>query len=223
MSQPWAELMQQALSAEVTPHRDAMRRVGEATRSVIDHVVATRAPEEALATVAEVLEAVARSLAHYPQGRLYEGFGETANAGDPHAFFDNSPIIGIANPLAPPIKLTIEGDVVAGQVTFGAAYEGPPGCVHGGYLAAAFDDVLGMVQATTGRPGMTGRLTVSYRQPTPLHVPLRYEGRVERIEGRKIFTRGECLNGDEVTCEAEGLFISVDFEQIAKLYDKRGR
>ena len=30
---------------------------------------------------------------------------------------------------------------------FGAAYEGPPGSVHGGIIAAAFDEVLGMTQS----------------------------------------------------------------------------
>ena len=44
-------------------------------------------------------------------------------------------------------------------VTFGSAYEGPPGCVHGGYVAAAFDEMLGFVQSLGGNPGMTARLT----------------------------------------------------------------
>jgi Thioesterase superfamily len=217
----WADRMQAALSREVTPRRAAMRRAGEATRQVIDRIVATRAPLDALEEAAEALEQVAETLGRYPQGRLFEGFGETANAGDPHAFFDNSPIIGPANPLAPPIEMTIEKDVVIGHVCYGSAYEGPPGCVHGGYIAAAFDEVLGMTQSITGRPGMTGTLTVRYRRPTPLHADLRFEGRVEKVEGRKIFTVGQSFAGDELTCEAEGLFISVDFAKIAELYDKR--
>lgn len=233
----WADAVREALSREVTPQRSAARRVGVAMRDLISHVVATRAPVEALEGVAEVLEALTRTVAKYPQGRLYEGFSESANAGDPHAFFDNSPIIGLANPLAPPVQMSIEdddaggdvdgdgagGQVVVGRVTFGAPYEGPPGCVHGGYIAAAFDEVLGMTQSITGRPGMTGTLTIRYRRPTPLFAELRFEGRVDRVEGRKIFTVGRSFANGELTCEAEALFISVDFAKIAELYDKRPR
>ena len=62
-----------------------------------------------------------------------------------------------------------------GLVRFGSAYEGPPGHVHGGFVAAAFDEVLGYVQSLGGRPGMTGTLTVRYRSPTPLYTELRFE------------------------------------------------
>ena len=65
-------------------------------------------------------------------------------------------MIGRANPLAPPIALELDDDRIVGRVTFGAAYEGPPGCVHGGYVAAAFDEVLGATQSLSGAPGMTG-------------------------------------------------------------------
>lgn len=210
------------MSQEAGPQRAAARRVGEALRQLIDHVVATSAPAEALEGVAEMAEALTRTIAKYPQGRLYEGFSESANSGDPHAFFDNSPIIGRANPLAPPIAITVQEDrSVVGEVCYGAAYEGPPGCVHGGYVAAAFDEVLGMTQSLTGKPGMTGTLTVRYRRPTPLHADLRFEGRVDRIDGRKIFTVGQSFANGELLCEADAVFISVDFAKIAELYAKR--
>ena len=66
----------------------------------------------------------------------------------------------------------------------GRPYEGPPGHVHGGFVAAAFDEVLGFVQSTTGQPGMTGTLTIRYRKPTPLDTDLRFEATVQRVEGR---------------------------------------
>ena len=223
----WADAINNALSREVTPQRAAARRVGEALRRLVNNVVATRAPLEALEGVAEMVEALTRTVEKYPQGRLYDGFSESGPSGDPHAFFDNSPIIGRANPLAPPITMRIEedeaGTVVIGEVCYGAPYEGPPGCVHGGFVAAAFDEVLGMTQSVTGKPGMTGTLTIRYRKPTPLFADLRFEGRVERVEGRKIFTVGRSYANGELTCEAEAVFITVDFAKIAALYDKRPR
>ena len=74
-----------------------------------------------------------------------------------------------------------------------------------------------------GAPGMTARLTVNYRKPTPWGMPLRFEGRIERREGRKVFTTGTCYAGDLLTAEAEALFISVDFTRLAELAADRQR
>ncbi|HET9443107.1 MAG TPA: PaaI family thioesterase, partial [Acidimicrobiales bacterium] len=130
--------------------------------------------------------------------------------------FDSSPLIGRTNPLAPPMELQVVEGRVVGQARFGSAYEGPPGAVHGGFVAAAFDEVLGMAQSMSGKPGMTGTLTVRYRRPTPLHTDLRFEAELVRTEGRKIFTTGRVHAGDEMTAEAEAVFISVDFAKMVE-------
>ena len=83
-------------------------------------------------------------------------------------------------------------------------------------MAAAFDEVLGSTQSLSGSPGMTGRLTVSYRSPTPLETELRFVGWLERVEGRKIFTQGELWAGDRLCAEAEGLFISIQPGQVRR-------
>ena len=140
---------------------------------------------------------------------------------EPDAFFDHSPMIGRANPLAPPIALELSDDLVVGRVRFGSAYEGPPGCVHGGYVACAFDEILGAAQTFSGTPGMTGTLTIRYRKPTPLHADLRFEGRFDRKEGRKVFTSGQVYAGDLLTAEAEGIFVSIPFERFAQLRAQR--
>ena len=124
--------------------------------------------------------------------------------------FDYSPLIGRSNPLAPPVVMHADPDgTVRGRVTFGSAYEGPPGCVHGGLVAAAFDEVLGYAQIFSGRPGMTGKLEVFYRAPTPLHRELRFTARVDRREGRKVFVQCQLHAGDQLCAEATGLFISM--------------
>jgi len=107
------------------------------------------------------------------------------------------------------------------SVTFGSAYEGPPGSVHGGYVAAAFDEVLGFVQATTGNPGFTGTLTIKYRNPTPLHTELRFHGEVVRTEGRKTWAVGRLYAGDALCAEAEALFISAKPGSMDDLFEKR--
>ena len=199
------------------------RRLAKAMREVIDRLITSDAPEDELRAAADALERYAQRLAAHPRRVMPLGFGETANAGDVAAFFDYSPLIGRSNPLAPPIFLTVDGKVVHGTVRFGRAYEGPPGHVHGGFVAAAFDEVLGFVQSTTGQPGMTGTLTIRYRRPTPLDTDLRFEATVQRVEGRKIFAEGRLYDGDALTAEAEGIFISVDLVKMQTLVEAKRR
>jgi acyl-coenzyme A thioesterase PaaI-like protein len=140
--------------------------------------------------------------------------------------FEHSPFIGRSNPLAPPMHLREVNGVVEGDVRFGSAYEGPPGCVHGGYIAGAFDELLGATQSLSGNPGMTGRLSVDYRSPTPLHTELRMRGELTAVEGRKILTKGwlyapEADGSERLCAEADGLFVSIDFSRFATLKTKR--
>lgn len=211
------------------PRRAVFARVGNATRRVIGSLVATTAGNDELGKVANAIEEVASLLDQYPQGRKYEGFSEAANSGSPGGFFDHSPLAGVANPLAPPIHFEIpsfeSSDIkrVIGRVKFGSAYEGPPGCVHGGFLAAAFDELLGRAQSLSGSPGMTANLNVNYRKTTPLNHELEFEGFLVEVDGRKVYTKGVCRHDGVITAEAEALFISIDFEKLASLAQSQNR
>jgi acyl-coenzyme A thioesterase PaaI-like protein len=139
-------------------------------------------------------------------------------------FMDRSPFMGLMNPLAPPMSARLDPDdgewgSVHCTVTFTEPFEGPPGHVHGGFLAGVFDEILGQAQSLSGRPGMTGKLSISYRAPTPLFTELHLRGWIERIEGRKIFTHATLHNGATLCCEADGLFISMP-EDLRHLLQK---
>jgi len=130
---------------------------------------------------------------------------------DPNEFFPYSPVVGALNPIAPPVRMwRADGDAgqeVHGEATLGAAYNGPPDCVHGGVIAEVFDELLGCVCVTNGIGGFTGTLTVVYRSTTPLSQPLTLRGWHDRSEGRKVFAKGTLHHGDTLCAEAEGIFI----------------
>ena len=134
-------------------------------------------------------------------------------------FVDRSPITGQANPLAPPavLRRDMEARRVTGEVTFDAAFEGAPGIVHGGFVAALLDEALGMATIFSGSTGMTVELVTRYRRHTPVATPLHLEARLVSAEGRRIRTAGELLCGDDVIAEASGLFIAVDSGKFAEL------
>jgi acyl-coenzyme A thioesterase PaaI-like protein len=204
----------------------AVRDLADAVRALIHQMVATEAPAEVFAGVADELRSVAQRFSPYPKQHLFEGIREAATADadslmeDYEGPFDLSPLMGRANPLAPPLRLEVHGDHVTGTVTFDRGYEGPPGCVHGGMVAAAFDELLGLVQMMAGNPGMTGRLVVHYRSPTPLETELQLRGTIERTEGRKTTCVGQIFAGDRLCAEAEGLFVAVDPARFAALAEQ---
>ena len=68
--------------APATGRRAEAHRLANAMRRVIDHLVQVAAPEQDLAAAADALERYAKRLAKYPISRAYEGFAESANAGE---------------------------------------------------------------------------------------------------------------------------------------------
>jgi acyl-coenzyme A thioesterase PaaI-like protein len=209
----WGELLR-AGREKVPPRRADLRRLAAAARLLSDRMVANTDDEETISRVADAVEAAVALLSGGGRSS-YEAFAAALESGDdPGAFFDHSPVLGLSNPGAPPIELDLIDGRVHGRAVFGSAYEGPPGCVHGGWVAAAFDEVLGSAQSAVERPGMTGTLKVIYRSPTPLFTELTFDAAVERVERRKIFVRGTVHAGDRLCAEAEGIFISIDRDKF---------
>lgn len=218
--------MRDALNQRVAEHHVVMGAradLANATRTIIDELMRSTADDADLEVAAELVVRAAALLRDRGHDRGYQGVAEGSLVKDHSGFIDFSPLIGVLNPLAPPIDVRFndDHDVIA-TCTYGAAYEGPPGCLHGGFIAAGFDEVLGFAQAFSGSPGMTGRLSISYRSPTPLFREVTYVGRLDRIDGRKIYTSATLSAGDRLCAEAEGLFISMKPEVFERLMKLRG-
>lgn len=136
-------------------------------------------------------------------------------AGYPRGFLERSTVSGVLNPLAPPMVLS-QGEVVVGEVVYGPAYEGAPGCVHGGHVALAFDHVAGRVASRIG-PVLTGKLAVRYLKPTRLARTIRYEARLRTSRHRLITVDCVALDGDTRTATAEILFVELSPAYMAEV------
>ena len=196
-------------------------RLAEALRKLIEHAVVSDVPDDEVVEIAAQLEAIDERLKKYPQSRFRPR--DIPDFSDLQATFRGDPIMGEHNPLAPPVRVTKDGEKIHARATLGAPYEGPPGYVHGAIIAGIFDMMLGMANIAGGNPGMTGTLTVKYLRPTPLHTELVFEARTDRVDGRKTHTTGTLRIGDEVFAEAEAVFIRIRMERAIEYLEKLQR
>ncbi|MFD4180922.1 PaaI family thioesterase [Rhodococcus sp. NPDC058514] len=189
-------------TAELDRRRALYGPLTQAVRDLVDATIRTEVDHGVIREVhAEVVAATAKLRARQIDG----GFGMRFTAdGEPMAWGNAG--IGLRNALAPPLSVEADDNGVHWtEVTLGAAYEGPPGQVHGGICALVLDHLLGTT-ASSIEPRFTGTLTLRFRRGTPLG-PLRAEARIERNEGRKTVVVGTLSDADGVTVEAEGIFI----------------
>lgn len=96
-------------------------------------------------------------------------------------------VCGVNNPFG--LKLRFEtltpGEVEA-HVIIGENYQGYPGVVHGGIVAAMLDEVAGRSHMGGDPPRFmfTGRLEIRYVKNVPVGKPLRLVGQAGRTRGR---------------------------------------
>ena len=186
---------------------DPRERLADAIREVIDHIVDSKAPAEVFEQAAQEVGRLVELLGPHPRrGPKSPNLPDLTNL---QSTFWRDPVVGRSNPVAPPVDVTIDGDVVTGRTTLGFAYEGPPGYAHGAVIAGIFDQILGLANLAIGNVGMTGTLTIRYRKPTPLQTELVFAARTDRVSGRKIYVKGTVHAGDTLTAEAEGLFVNL--------------
>ena len=205
--------MRQAAQRAEGPWR-AKRALAAALRELLEHLPSTAASERELEALLPAIRDAAHGFA--AAGRAPVASQPASLYAGMENFQDTGPIVGLSNPLAPPLEFTVDpvAQVARGSGRFGAAYEGAPGLLHGGILAAAFDELLGVATVFSGGAGMTRELTVRYLRPTPIGVELLFTARLERTEGRRLFVSAEVEADGIRTAEASGVFTAVRGEKF---------
>ncbi len=103
-----------------------------------------------------------------------------------------------------------DGDEVVTSHVFTQAQSGAPGIAHGGAVATVVDDLLGYLLYVVRKPGVTRKLEVEYLKPVLLGRPYEVRGRVESVDGRKIWVSCTGKDSEGVpTVRGSGLFLEV--------------
>ena len=153
----------------------------------------------------------------------------------PQANSRNCFVCGLENPFGLHLRFyeTSPGEVTA-EYTVPEHFQGYPGVVHGGIVAAMLDEVCGRVHMSGDPPRFlyTARLEVRYRQNVPVGEPLRLVGRAARSKGRTATATGEIYGPEGILlAEADALLVNVPEDVVAtvdlealgwKVYEESG-
>lgn len=194
-------------SDEIARQRKRYEPLTASVRELIDATLRTEVDDEVTASARADIEAATAKLRNLQlDGTLGIGLtpdGETVAWGNV--------AIGPRNPLAPPLVVQHDGPGRAHlDVHLGAAYEGAPGHLHGGYSALVLDHLLGAVASydDPDTAAATGTISFRYQRPTRLG-RVHAEAEIQRTEGRKIFIVGHLADAEGATVTAEGVFIVI--------------
>jgi len=128
-------------------------------------------------------------------------------------------VCGRNNPVGLYMRFHDDGECeVVSEFTVPDHYQGYPGIVHGGVVAAMLDEVVARV-SMIGDPHhfmMSVKLAVLYRHPVPVNTPLKVVGRIVRLRGRLGKAEGKIYLPDgTLACESAMTLADIPNELLS--------
>ena len=189
----------------------ARQRLASATRAFNEKLVSTDIDPELAAALTEKIEGLTAEL---NQAQQVGGLVDMAKRGERGTIDDVMgelvSVGGRSHPCSPELLWQEASNRITGTVRFSQAFEGPPGHVHGGWVAGVLDHIMGMTHVRTGHPGMTGGLSVRYLKPTPLNQLIEISAEATELDDKRTEVKGTMRCGETTTATAEAIFVRVD-------------
>lgn len=110
-------------------------------------------------------------------------------------------------------------DAISASVTvqLTAAFEGPPGCIHGGIIATMLDEAMSKLNRPLNLVAMTRHMEVDYLRPVRVGDTLTIVSQHVRRDGRKVFHTAEITGSDgKVLARGKALFVAIDPAVISR-------
>lgn len=142
-------------------------------------------------------------------------------AGDGKAFGS-----GPDNPHGPHLEFSLDENGAVGEVTFPAKFQGWPGMVHNGLLMLGLDDAMFFATVNaTGSYSMSVQLKLMMEQPVMVDEPLLIKAWADKVDGRKVYTKGEIRRKQDnsLLARGKGLFILVKGREEAQAGEDSAR
>jgi len=208
--------MRWAFGVEPLPESLAVARL---MRTVAGLVLSLETPHPAVERLAAALRSAEAELGKLAPADPTPRIGPEA-AANRRIYIDHSRDIGAFNPCFPTYRIRVDADRASGSVSFPVVYEGPPGIVHGGFLALFFDSIVQHHNCDLGLAGKTTSLAVTFRRPAPLLTELEFE--VKRsVDDRRITSTARLMAAGVVLCEAEVRAVAGNRDLLPEVSPRR--
>jgi acyl-coenzyme A thioesterase PaaI-like protein len=189
----------------------ARQRLASATRALNEKLVSSDITPELAAELTEKIEDLTTEVS---QAEQVDGLVDMAKRGERGTIDDVMgelvSVGGRSHPCSPELLWQEASNRITGTVRFSQTFEGPPGHVHGGWVAGVLDHIMGMTHVRTGHPGMTGGLFVRYLKPTPLNQVIDVSAEATELDDKRTEVKATMSYGDTTTATAEAIFVRVD-------------
>ena len=98
--------------------------------------------------------------------------------------------------------------------SFDHRHQGGPGLVHGGLVAGALDEAVGLLATWHSFPSVTARIFVRYRRPVPIDTELLIRAWLTEARGRRLHVEAAIGDGDEALAECRAALLHVPLEHF---------
>jgi hypothetical protein len=196
-----------------------MPELASLLRRVTGLALALEHDDPALAQLLKQLRAAEQSLAAVAATDPTPRIGDHSQP-EQRVYIDHARDIGAYNPCFPEYTIGVDGDHAHGTVSFPIVYEGPPGVVHGGFLATFFDCAIQHHNCDVGVAGKTTSLLVEFHRPTPIETELRFEI-TRATDERRITSRSQLFLGDDTVCAATMQAVAGNRDRLPRVSPRR--
>lgn len=104
---------------------------------------------------------------------------------------------------------------------FGEHHQGGPGIVHGGLVAGALDEAVGLLATWYAFPAVTARIFVRYRHPVPINTELLIRAWLDEARGRRLHVNASIGDGAETFAECKAALLHVPLEHFLRTAEGR--
>lgn len=122
------------------------------------------------------------------------------------------------------LALHADGERCWTELALDRRFEGWDGIAHGGIICTLLDEVMAWALIDHDTWGVTARMTVEFRRPVEVGIPIRAEGRVVEARRRVFRTAGVILDpatGLELA-RADGTYVAAPEERKRELKERYG-
>jgi acyl-coenzyme A thioesterase PaaI-like protein len=97
---------------------------------------------------------------------------------------------------------------------FRDSHQGGPGIAHGGVVAGALDEAVGLLATWYAFPAVTARIFVRYRRPVPINTEFLIRAELIEARGRRLHIDASITDGKERFAECKAALLHVPLEHF---------